>query len=81
MNLFALIIFSWTLAVSALSFKVKGAGLLSRKDLCHGRKVTCLMSTQNFPPLDASTKEMIERLVISSRVVLFMKGTKAFPQW
>jgi hypothetical protein len=81
MNIFALILLSVTL-VSTMSFTTKGARLLSRKDiLCRGPGMSCFMSAQNFPPLDASTKEMIERLVNSSKVVLFMKGTKAFPQW
>lgn len=81
MNIFALILLSVTL-VSTLSFTSKGARVLSRKDvLCRESGMARFMSAQTFPPLDASTKEMIERLVSSSRVVLFMKGTKVFPQW
>ncbi len=31
--------------------------------------------------LDEDTRQRIQKIISDSRVVLFMKGTKTFPQW
>lgn len=45
------------------------------------RKETCLSAGSDSPPLDDRTRERIEKLVKSNKVLLFMKGNKLFPQW
>lgn len=46
-----------------------------------GRKVTLLNAGSDAPPLDDRTRERIDNLVKSNKVLLFMKGNKLFPQW
>jgi hypothetical protein len=45
------------------------------------RKNTSLPAGSDSPPLDDRTRERIEKLVKSNKVLLFMKGNKLFPQW
>ena len=40
-----------------------------------------LLYASSSPPLDDITKDKIELIISTNKVVLFMKGNKAMPQW
>lgn len=40
-----------------------------------------LLMMNDANQLDESTKRKIESIISNNNVVLFMKGTKVFPQW
>ena len=48
--------------------------------LCFSSSVSVFVHTSNFPALTPELKSTLDKVVTSHKVVLFMKGTKDFPQ-
>ena len=48
--------------------------------LCFPSSVSVFVHTPNFPALTPELKSTLDKVVTSHKVVLFMKGTKDFPQ-
>jgi hypothetical protein len=54
-------------------------GLVSRNLIA--KKPTILQASSDDAPLNDRTREKLDKLVNSNKVLLFMKGNKLFPQW
>lgn len=64
------------------SFKTPSVAVTSSSFLTPSNPIiTKRMMCTSIPGLDDRTKEQIEELIKSNKVVLFMKGNKLFPQW
>jgi hypothetical protein len=74
MQFAAFLFFLLSIFFQAFSFKQFIKFNLQSKTFQH-------FSTSGNSDLDGRTRERIETLVTSNKVLLFMKGNKIFPQW
>lgn len=76
---------------AAIAFRARTSSILrsqatfslvgTPKSLAPTRTSSLLLAGGSLPSLDDNTKERLEKIITSHKVVLFMKGNKLFPQW